>query len=63
MMPAEAAFIYMGMKKDGWKFLTVETIQGFIDEPVWLDDEEDEAFLSSFYTYYDWYWKDNALHN
>ena len=62
-MPSEAAFIYMGMTKEKWPHLTVETIRGFIDEPVWLDNEEDQAFLDCFYKYFEWYWRDNAIHN
>lgn len=62
-MPTEAVFIYLGMTKERWPHLTPETIQGFIDEPKWLDDEEDETFLDSFYRYFEWYWRDNALHN
>lgn len=48
-------YVYLGMSKEGWKFLTPETIQGFMDEPKWLDDEEDQAFIDCFYKYFgDW---------
>jgi hypothetical protein len=57
---SEATFIYLGMTKDKWPCLTTETIQGFIDEPKWLDDAENEDFVECFYKYFEWYWRDNV---
>jgi hypothetical protein len=57
---SEAMFIYLGMTKEKWPCLTVETIQGFIDEPKWLDDAENELFVECFHFYHSWYWRDNV---
>jgi hypothetical protein len=57
--PTEAEFIYLGLRKDKWPHITVETVQGFLDDPSVLDDDN-EAFLDRFFYYFDWYWAENS---
>lgn len=56
---SEECFIYLGMTKERWLHLTPETIRGFLDDPVWLDDMENDEFVECFYRYFDWYWSQN----
>ncbi len=57
-MPSEAEFIYFGLVKEGWKHLSIPTIQLYLDCPERL--EEDGLFLDDFFKYHEWYWRDNA---
>ena len=53
--PSEAQFIYYGMTKEKWKFLTVEQIQYYLDEPENMDYLSND-FVECFHSYYSWYW-------
>lgn len=53
----EATFIYLGMTKEKWPHLTPETIRGFLDDPVWLDDMDCDEFVECFHHYHSWYWR------
>lgn len=54
---SEAQFIYHGLKKDKWPHITIQMVQGWLDEPSELDDHVGwEDFLKAFYYYYEWYW-------
>lgn len=50
----EAKFIQLGMSKDKWPCVTVELIQGFLDDPELLG-VEDSDFTESFFKYMEWY--------
>ena len=58
--PTEAQFICMGMTKDKWPFLTPETIQGYLDDPSQLDDDNDD-FNECFHKYHSWYWENQIV--
>jgi len=53
---SEALFIHCGMTKEKWPCITVELMQGFLNDPSALDGE-DEDFVDTFYKYFDWYWR------
>ena len=56
---SEALFIHCGMTKNKWPQITVPLIQGFLDDPTWLD-AEDEDFVEDFFFYYEWYWREHG---
>lgn len=61
-MPSEAQFIQMGLTKDKYKWITVEMVQGFLDNPYELDDYTADApeVTECFFKYFDWYWTQYA---
>ncbi len=54
---SEAKFIQLGLIKEKWPHVTVETVQQFLDDPTWLDAESNQAFVENFFHYYGWYWR------
>ena len=52
--PGIAEFIYIGLTKDGWKFLTPQFVQVFLDDPALLDTDDD-LFVERFHFYFDWF--------
>ena len=55
---SEAKFIQCGMTKEKWPFITVELIQGFLDDFSLLDHEYPDEYLECFFKYYEWYWNE-----
>lgn len=46
----EAQFIYYGLRKNGHKYITLNDISEWIENPNLIE------YVEEFFYYFDWYW-------